>query len=91
MMKRADAVVYLSDQTRASIDRGLRLLGLHPRQPRRISNDAGLRLDTRKPAECTRLKRQAAPRPEDENTVPQRRSRQTIMVVHFPRALGTQG
>jgi aromatic-L-amino-acid decarboxylase len=58
-----DAVVYLSDQTHASIDRGLRLLGIHPRQLRRIPTDAGLRLDARKLAERIRLDRQAGLRP----------------------------
>jgi hypothetical protein len=88
MTKQADAVVYLSDRTHASIDRGLRLLGLHPRQPRRLSHAAGLRLDTRKLADCIRLKRQAALRPEDENAIPQRRSRRAIMDVHFPPRAG---
>jgi glutamate/tyrosine decarboxylase-like PLP-dependent enzyme len=54
-----DAIVYLSDQTHASIDRGLRLLGIHPRHLRRIPTDAGLRLDTRKLAEGIRLDRAA--------------------------------
>jgi glutamate/tyrosine decarboxylase-like PLP-dependent enzyme len=58
-----DAVVYLSDQTHASIDRGLRLLGIHPRRLRRIPTDAGLRLDTRQLAECVRLDQKAGLRP----------------------------
>jgi aromatic-L-amino-acid decarboxylase len=58
-----DAVVYLSDQTHASIDRGLRLLGIHARQLRRIPADAGLCLDTRKLAERIRLDQKAGLRP----------------------------
>ena len=58
-----DAVVYLSDQTHASIDRALRLLGFRPEQLRRISTDAGFRLDTGKLDERVRLDRQASLRP----------------------------
>jgi glutamate/tyrosine decarboxylase-like PLP-dependent enzyme len=58
-----DAVVYFSDQIHASIDRGLRLLGIHPRQLRRLPTDAGFRLDTRKLAERIRLDRKAGLRP----------------------------
>lgn len=39
-----DAVVYLSDQTHASIDRGLRILGIQTNQLRRIPTDSGYRL-----------------------------------------------
>jgi len=38
------AVVYLSDQSHASIDRALRLLGFRAEQLRRISSDASFRL-----------------------------------------------
>jgi aromatic-L-amino-acid decarboxylase len=40
------AVVYLSDQTHTSIDRGLRILGISGPQVRRIRTDAEYRLDT---------------------------------------------
>ena len=41
-----DAVVYLSDQTHASVDRALRLLGFASPQFRRIPTDAEYRMDT---------------------------------------------
>jgi glutamate/tyrosine decarboxylase-like PLP-dependent enzyme len=40
------AVVYLSDQTHASVDRALRLLNFRPHQMRRISTDSLHRLDS---------------------------------------------
>ena len=40
-----DAVVYLSDQTHASVDRALRLLGFHAHQLRRIPTDSEYRLE----------------------------------------------
>jgi aromatic-L-amino-acid/L-tryptophan decarboxylase len=40
-----NAVVYLPDQTHASIDRGLRILGIPERQLRRIPTDSDYRLD----------------------------------------------
>ena len=43
-----NAVVYLSDQTHASVDRALRLLNFRPSQLRRIPTDSSLRLDTGK-------------------------------------------
>ena len=59
----SDAVVYLSEQTHASIDRGLRLLGIHLRQLRRIPTDPQFRLDTTKLAERIGLDRKAGLRP----------------------------
>lgn len=41
-----NAVIYCSDQTHASIDRGLRILGFLPEQVRRVSTDAEFRLST---------------------------------------------
>jgi len=41
-----NAVVYLSDQTHASIDRGLRILGIPAQQVRRVPTDAQYRLNT---------------------------------------------
>ncbi|MFB3920164.1 MAG: aspartate aminotransferase family protein [Terriglobia bacterium] len=41
-----DTVVYLSDQTHASLDRALRILGFRAGQLRHIPADAGFRLDT---------------------------------------------
>ncbi len=41
----ADAVVYFSDQTHASIDRALRLLGFRGDQTRRIASDGEFRLN----------------------------------------------
>jgi glutamate/tyrosine decarboxylase-like PLP-dependent enzyme len=41
-----DARVYLSNQTHASIDRGLRILGISAEQLRRIPTDASFRMDT---------------------------------------------
>ncbi|MGD0921780.1 MAG: aminotransferase class I/II-fold pyridoxal phosphate-dependent enzyme [Terriglobia bacterium] len=58
-----DAVVYLSDQTHASVDRALRLLGIHSRQLSRIPTDAGFRLDARKLEEHIRLDRKEGLRP----------------------------
>lgn len=40
------AVVYLSDQTHASVDRALRLLGFGAQQLKRLPSDAACRLDT---------------------------------------------
>jgi len=40
-----DARVYLSSQTHASIDRGLRILGISAAQMRRIPTDANFRMD----------------------------------------------
>jgi len=59
----ADAVVYFSDQTHASIDRGLRLLGIQARQLRRLPTDNAFRLDTNRLVERIRLDRQAGLRP----------------------------
>jgi aromatic-L-amino-acid decarboxylase len=58
-----DAVVYLSDQTHASVDRALRLLGFRAEQLRRIPTDAGFRLDTSKLEERVRVDRKAGLRP----------------------------
>ncbi|HEV2493301.1 MAG TPA: aminotransferase class I/II-fold pyridoxal phosphate-dependent enzyme [Terriglobia bacterium] len=43
----ANAVVYLSDQTHASVDRALRILGFAPRQLHRVATDSGYRLNPR--------------------------------------------
>jgi aromatic-L-amino-acid decarboxylase len=40
----ANAVVYCSDQTHSSVDRGLRVLGFKPAQIRKLPSDEGLRL-----------------------------------------------
>jgi glutamate/tyrosine decarboxylase-like PLP-dependent enzyme len=40
----ADAIVYCSDQTHSSIDRGLRVLGFRPAQIRKIPSDKDFRL-----------------------------------------------
>ncbi len=40
----SDAVVYCSDQTHSSIDRGLRVLGFKPTQIRKLPSDKGFRL-----------------------------------------------
>jgi glutamate/tyrosine decarboxylase-like PLP-dependent enzyme len=53
----AGAVVYLSDQTHASVDRGLRLLGIPPQQVKRIPPEADLRLNTTKLVEQIRRDR----------------------------------
>jgi glutamate/tyrosine decarboxylase-like PLP-dependent enzyme len=42
----SDARVYLSNQTHASIDRGLRILGISAAQVRRIPTDTNFRIDT---------------------------------------------
>jgi glutamate/tyrosine decarboxylase-like PLP-dependent enzyme len=41
-----DARVYLSNQTHASIERGLRILGISAAQLRRIATDSNFRMDT---------------------------------------------
>jgi glutamate/tyrosine decarboxylase-like PLP-dependent enzyme len=41
-----DARVYLSNQTHASVDRGLRILGISAAQMRRIPTDTSFRMDT---------------------------------------------
>jgi glutamate/tyrosine decarboxylase-like PLP-dependent enzyme len=55
----SDAVVYLSDQTHASIDRGLRVLAFSRNQLRRIPTDSAYRLDTLALAEQIRHDRAA--------------------------------
>jgi aromatic-L-amino-acid decarboxylase len=40
-----DAIVYCSDQTHSSIDRGLHVLGFQPNQLRKVPSDARFRLD----------------------------------------------
>jgi glutamate/tyrosine decarboxylase-like PLP-dependent enzyme len=57
-----DALVYLSDQTHASIDRGLRILGFSANQLRHIPTDSAYRLDTRALAEQIRRERAAGRR-----------------------------
>jgi len=58
-----NAVVYLSDQTHASIDRGLRILGISGRQLRRLPTDSAYRLRTAELAEQIRHDRAAGFRP----------------------------
>jgi len=53
------AVVYLSDQTHASVDRALRLLGFPARQLRRIPTDSDYRLDPNALADQIRKDRAA--------------------------------
>ncbi len=57
------AAVYLSDQTHASIERGLRILGIPARQCRRIPTDHEFRLDTARLADQIRQDRKAGLRP----------------------------
>ncbi len=59
----AGAVVYFSDQTHASVDRALRLLGFRPEQCRRLPTDADFRLDCRHLAEQFARDRAAGLRP----------------------------
>jgi glutamate/tyrosine decarboxylase-like PLP-dependent enzyme len=54
-----EAVVYLSDQTHASIDRALRILGFSQNQVRRIPIDSTYQLDARALAEQIRRDRAA--------------------------------
>ena len=57
------AVVYLSDQTHASIDRALRLLGFKPAQLRRVPTDAQYRLNSIELARLVRRDREAGLKP----------------------------
>jgi len=57
-----NAVVYLSGQTHASIDRALRILGFSPDQLRTIPTDSAHRMDTRALAEQIRGDRAAGVR-----------------------------
>jgi glutamate/tyrosine decarboxylase-like PLP-dependent enzyme len=57
------AVVYLSDQTHASIDRGLRILGISSQQLRRLPTDSAYRLHTAELREQIRRDRAAGYRP----------------------------
>lgn len=57
------AVVYFSDQTHTSVDRGLRILGLGERNVRRIPSDKAFRLDTEKLGSQIRRDREAGLRP----------------------------
>ncbi|MBZ5542676.1 MAG: aminotransferase class I/II-fold pyridoxal phosphate-dependent enzyme [Acidobacteriia bacterium] len=59
----ADAVVYFSDQTHASVDRALRLLGIHPSQLRRIPTGPDLALDVTELRKRLVLDRKAGLRP----------------------------
>ncbi len=59
----AGTVVYLSDQTHASVDRALRVLGFEARQLRRIPTDGEYRLDTQQLVEQLRQDRRAKLRP----------------------------
>jgi glutamate/tyrosine decarboxylase-like PLP-dependent enzyme len=58
-----DARVYLSNQTHASIDRGLRILGISAAQIRRIPTDANFRMDTAELVREIRSDREAGLRP----------------------------
>ena len=58
-----DAVVYLSDQTHASIDRALRLLGFSTAQIKRIPTQPDLRMDVAKLKEQIRQDRSDELRP----------------------------
>ena len=57
------AVVYLSEQAHASIDRALRILGFSEGQLRRVATDAEYRLDPRELARCIREDHDAGSRP----------------------------
>lgn len=57
------AVVYFSDQTHASVDRGLRILGIQSRQLRRIPTDSEFRINTAELAEQIQQDREAGLRP----------------------------
>ncbi len=57
------AVVYFSDQTHASVDRALRLLGFRPDQCRRVGVDGDCRMDCRLLVEQLRRDRDAGLRP----------------------------
>lgn len=57
------AVVYLSDQTHASIERGLRVLGFPPESIRRLSSDNEFRLDPREVARAVAADRRSGLRP----------------------------
>ncbi len=59
----ADAVVYLSDQTHASVDRALRLLGIRASQLRRIPTAPDLALDVTELRKRLVLDRKAGLRP----------------------------
>ena len=60
---RADAVVYLSDQSHASNTRALDLLGFAPDQVRRLPSDGGFRLAPAAVLEAVRADRAAGRRP----------------------------
>lgn len=57
------AMVYFSEQTHASVDRALRLLGIPARQVRRLRTDNQLRLDVARLSEQIRKDRHAGLRP----------------------------
>lgn len=57
------AVLYYSEQTHSSIERGLRLLGFGPDQTRRLPTDAALRLDVDALRRAVREDRAAGRRP----------------------------
>ena len=59
----ARAVVYLSDQTHASVERGLRVLGFEPRQLRRLGTDALYGLSPARLIDQIRRDRKAKLRP----------------------------
>jgi aromatic-L-amino-acid decarboxylase len=58
-----NAVVYLSEQTHASIDRGLRILGIQAQQLRRLPTDSKYQLDTSELAAQIRKDRAAGVTP----------------------------
>lgn len=58
-----EALVYCSDQTHSSIERGLNVLGFQPTQLRRLTADADFRLDVRELAAAVEADRAAGHRP----------------------------
>lgn len=59
----AGAVIYLSDQTHASVDRALHLLGFSARQVRHVATDGEYRMDVRELTDHIRRDRSAGLRP----------------------------
>jgi glutamate/tyrosine decarboxylase-like PLP-dependent enzyme len=57
------AVVYYSDQTHSSVDRGLRVLGFQPAQIRKVPSDAEFRLEMAALREAVEQDRAAGRRP----------------------------
>jgi glutamate/tyrosine decarboxylase-like PLP-dependent enzyme len=57
------AVVYCSDQTHSSVERGLRVLGFRPGQLRKVASDGDFRLDLEALAQAVAADRAAGLRP----------------------------